>query len=217
MKKYSLIIFDLDGTLLNTKPGIFSAIRYTADKMNLPQLPESTLAKFCGPPSMVSYKKYFNLDDEMLQNCIAIHRKFQNEQGYKEAAPYKQIENLLKQLKTSGYLLAVATLKREDIAVRTLDAAGLSSYFDLIKGIDLAESKSKKDLLEEILDHLHCHPTDAVLIGDSQYDAQGAWTANIPFIAVTYGYGFKCKSDTDFYHPVYTAKDVYELCNFFTS
>ncbi len=217
MNKYRVIIFDLDGTLLDTAPGIISAVRYTADTMGLPQLPDSTLAAFCGPPSLKSYRTHYGLDEEAARACVTHHRWYQNEYGFKEAVAYIQLVDLLKHLKVTGHQLAVATLKREDIAIRTLEAAGIAHYFDAICGIDQAESKTKADIITDALTTLDRTPWDAVLIGDSEYDAQGAWSAGIPFIAVTYGYGFKTPEDTKAYHPLFTASDVQDLLTFFAA
>lgn len=215
MKKYKGIIFDLDGTLLDTSEGIYNAIRYTEKKMGFDPLPDSVLHEFVGPPSLQSYLNHFPIDQETALQAVVHHRHYQSGQGAREAKAYDGMIPLLAMLKQSGYKIGVATLKRQDITETTLEAAEIIDYFDSIHGIDAAESLTKADIIRLVLRDFSLSPERAVMIGDSCYDAEGAAAVGMDFIAVDYGFGFKNIDEIKACHPVYTAFFVDDLIAFF--
>lgn len=215
MKNYDVVLFDLDGTLLDTAPGIINAVRCALDKMDLPELPPATLRKFCGPPALSSYMEHCRVDEATARQCVTWMRDYQTRKALYEAAPYAGIPELLAQLKEAGYQLAVTTLKREDVAVKTLEAAGILQYFDTVAGVDMDESLTKADIIREALGRLSLTPADAVLIGDSIFDAQGAWSTAVTFIAVTYGYGFDSPETAAACSPMAAAESVGALAPLF--
>lgn len=215
MKKYKGIIFDLDGTLLDTSEGIYNAIRYTESEMGFEPLDDSVLHEFVGPPSLDSYLNHFPIDRETALKAVAHHRHYQSGKGVTEARLYNGMQDLIAMLKETGHKLGVATLKRQDITEATLKAAAIDTYFDSIRGIDFQESLGKADLIRLVLDDFGLEPEACVMIGDSPYDAVGARDAGVPFIAAEYGFGFKNVQEINTYHPIYTAFFVDDLISFF--
>ena len=142
MKHYKTVLFDLDGTLLDTSEGILGAVKYAQQQMNLPSLPDSRLREFIGPPPVESYKRIFGVDEAIAQQAAFFHRKYGSEHGLFEAQHYPGISELLQNLKNSGRFLGVATLKREDTAQKILAHFNLKQYFDVIAGIDTKEQLS---------------------------------------------------------------------------
>ncbi|RAQ30484.1 phosphoglycolate phosphatase [Hydrogeniiclostridium mannosilyticum] len=195
MKHYKTVLFDLDGTLLDTSKGILGAVKYAQQQMNLPSLPDSRLREFIGPPPVESYKRIFGVDEAIAQQAAFFHRKYGSERGLFEAQHYPGISELLQNLKNSGRFLGVATLKREDTAQKILAHFNLKQYFDVIAGIDTKEQLSKSDIIQAALKEMGQTNASAVLIGDSQYDAEGAEKAGVSFIGVTYGFGFSDAKD----------------------
>ena len=118
-------------------------------------------------------------------------------------------------LKESGHKLGVATLKRQDITEATLEAANMLDCFDSVRGIDMAESLTKSDIINLVLEDLSVKPKNAVLIGDSAYDAIGAGQSRVDFIGVEYGFGFKNAREIEDYRPVFIAHFVDDLIQFF--
>ena len=195
MKHYKTVLFDLDGTLLDTSKGILGAVKYAQQQMNLPSLTDSRLREFIGPPPVESYKRIFGVDEAIAQQAAFFHRKYGSEHGLFEAQHYPGISELLQNLKNSGRFLGVATLKREDTAQKILAHFNLKQYFDVIAGIDTKEQLSKSDIIQAALKEMGQTNASAVLIGDSQYDAEGAEKAGVSFIGVTYGFGFSDAKD----------------------
>ena len=118
--KYELIIFDLDGTMLDTSPGIFNSVRYAEKKMGFKPIDENQLASFVGPPPKEMYMKTYNVDEETAMQAAKYHREYGREKAVFEASVYNGIPELLNSLKKSGVKLAVATLKSQTIAEKIL-------------------------------------------------------------------------------------------------
>ena len=195
MYKYDLVIFDLDGTLADTSPGILNSIRYVQAKMGLPEITLAAMYSHVGPPMEESYHRNFALEGEALARAVALHKEYAMRQGYREICLYPGIVQTLQKLRACGLKTAVATLKAQSTAEKIFREYGLFGLFDFIAGTDSAAPKSKAQLISDCLAALHCEKERAVLVGDSAYDAVGAREAGVPFIAVTYGFGFKCADD----------------------
>lgn len=215
MKNYKAIIFDLDGTLLDTSEGIYNAVRHTEKAMGLTPVANERLSEYVGPPTLHSYKKHYTLDETAAQQAVIHHRKYQGERGVYEAVPYDGILALLSMLRESGHFLGVATLKRQDITESTLAAADMLERFDAVHGIDMAETLTKSDIINLVLKDLGLNASDAVMIGDSPYDALGAKESGVDFIGVAYGFGFKSTLEIGPYHPIFIANFVDDLIEYF--
>lgn len=191
MSNYKLVIFDLDGTIADTSPGIFNSIRYAQRMMNLPHLSEVQMRSHVGPPIEESYNRNFGLTGEKLSKAIEYHKEYAVKQGYKELLVYDGIVPLLTTLKKAGIMTAVATLKAHSTAVKIFENLNISDRFNVIIGADPDNPKSKSQMIDHCMNTLVISKSETVLIGDSKYDAIGAEKSGIDFIAVTYGFGFK--------------------------
>lgn len=216
MSKYELIIFDLDGTLADTSPGILNSIRYAQKMMELPEITPEQMYSHIGPPMEESYHRNFGLTGEKLKQAVSYHKEYAIKQGYKEIELYKDIPELLNELKKNGYKTAVATLKAHATAVKIFESLDLTDRFDAIKGVDINDPLTKAQLLESCLVMTDTPREKALLVGDSTYDAIGAQEAGIDFLGVTYGFGFHEKKDVDKYNNIgacNTVKSILELIN----
>ena len=211
MKKYDLVIFDLDGTLADTSPGILNSIRYVQQKMGLPEITIEQMYSHVGPPMEESYRRNFGLEGEELRRAVELHKEYAVKQGYREIEVYPGVPQLLERLHLKGVKTAVATLKAQTTAEKIFAAFGMSTAFDMVLGTDAAAPKTKAQLLEECLDRLQCAKECAVLVGDSKYDAEGALQVGIDFIAVAYGFGFKSKADAAEYFPAAVCRTIGEI------
>jgi len=210
--KYEAIIFDLDGTLLNTSLGIFNSVRYAEMKMGFAPILEEQLHLFVGPPPAEMYQKLYGVSQSEAMDATIYHREYARERGYLETIVYEGIIELLQKLKYNGILLGIATLKSHDITIKLLDHFKLSSFFDAIVGVDAGETLTKADTIKIAL--TKCGISDvkqSVLIGDSKYDAIGASEVGCDFIGVTYGFGFTSFSEINEFNNVGHADKVYEL------
>ena len=188
MAKYETIIFDLDGTLLDTSPGIFNSVRFAEQQLGFPPIPDEKLRAFVGPPPKQMYQKVYGVDEETATKATAFHRQYSREKAIYEATIYPGMKETLTALKNQGYKLAVATLKGQKIAEKVLQIHGIADYFDSIVGMDEAESFTKCKTIQVAM--AQTNTTGRVLmVGDSEYDYIGACEANVDFVGAVYGFG----------------------------
>lgn len=189
MKQY--ILFDLDGTLTESAPGIINSLKYALECLGVQDYDRAILDKFIGPPLAVSFEKFFGFKGEKCNNAIKIYREYFSEKGLFENAVYSGVEDMLDTLKSASLKLAVATSKPEVYARRILDKFGLSGYFDAICGIPLDnEHMTKAQVIARAINELGAADKQAALmVGDRDYDVAGAHQNGIECLGITYGYG----------------------------
>lgn len=152
--KYKLILFDLDGTLLDTSPGIFNSVRFALKESGLPQLPDNQLSDFVGPPPKQMYMKKFGLDDKAAFEVAKKHREYGRTRAIYEAKQYPDIESTIRTLKEYGCKLGVATLKSQGIAETVLKNQDLYSYMDVVVGMNDSETMTKADTIRQAMSTL---------------------------------------------------------------
>ncbi|WP_252229308.1 HAD hydrolase-like protein [Clostridium sp. ZBS15] len=209
MKKYNCVIFDLDGTLMDTSIGVLKSVKYTINKMKFEKLSEEELRLFIGPPIQNSFKDKYTLDDNKTNEAAAMFRNAYKEKFLYHAKIFSGIIELLSYLRSNNILTMVATYKREDYTLMLLEYFGLSKYFDFIKGSDMDGKLTKADIVNLCIEKSNQDKEKAVLVGDTNHDLLGAKQAGIDFIAVTYGFGFK--KGEEFEDTVYVCDSVTDL------
>lgn len=191
MKKYTNILFDLDGTLTDPKTGITKSVAYALKSFGIEVKDLNSLCKFIGPPLRISFRDYYGFNEDDCFKAIEKYREYFRETGIFENEVYPGVENLLKNLKQSGRHLFIATSKPTVFATRILEHFNLLRYFDYIAGSELDGSRDSKSevikfaLKENGLTDL----TNVVMVGDREHDVIGAIENNIDVIGVLYGYG----------------------------
>lgn len=209
---YKMVIFDLDGTLLDTSEGILSSISYTIQKAKLPDLSEKQMQQFIGPPVQDSFSKVYNINQKEANELAGIFREHYKTKDLLKAKPYNGIYDLCDYLVKEKITLAVATYKRQDYAKKILCYFGFDKYTNLLYGSDLEGKLKKQDIIETcIKGDFKLQREKIVLIGDTSYDAIGAKQAKIDFIGVTYGFGFKTEQDIDLYNNIGIADSTKDI------
>lgn len=189
MKKYEAVLFDLDGTLTRSGDGILYSVRYTFEAMNKTLPPKEELRRFIGPPLASSMHRCGFTEEETEQGIVLYKQKYA-EKGMYMNEVYDGIPQVLTCLREKGYKLSTATTKVTDFTVKILEYFSLTQSFDFIAAASADTSRrTKEKVLEYALENLGITPDKAVLIGDTLYDAQGAFLVGCDFIGVTYGYG----------------------------
>lgn len=190
---FSHILFDLDGTITDSKEGIFNSILYSLKKMGIKDHRKDEFTTFIGPPLLYTFKKRYKLSDQDAQKAVRFYREYFSEKGILENRLYDGIEDLLHSLKDADKKLYIATAKPHIFAVRILEHFKLTPYFSYILGANLDGSRSgKKELIESVLNTIKgYHGSDTVMIGDRNYDIEGARQSGIHSIGVLWGYGNK--------------------------
>lgn len=210
------IIFDVDGTMLDTSEGMISSVKYMIDKMGYEMPDEDTLESFVGPRIQDSLVSVFGLEGGELSTAARVFRDHYKAGDVLVASPYDGLEDILKKLKERGYVLTIATNKRQDFVDALMDKFDLSKYFTKVCGTDMQGRYTKTDLIGQCLDtHSEISKNQTVMIGDSAYDAIAATETGILFLGCVYGYDFKTSEDVVKYKPVAVIKDIKELLNIF--
>ena len=208
MGKKKAVIFDLDGTLLDTYPGMYLSANKALVSIGKPEADPVEFRKFIGPPLRTSFRVGCGMTDEAeIEKICPIYLKIYHDEGYKHADVYPGLVPLLESLKAKGLFLGIATMKREPNAIRLIQYQNLDVFFDGIMGSDEGYTRTKSsNILELIKKGGIDDVSDAVMIGDTEGDESAARKAGVKFIKVNYGYGFS--EETPDSHSVDELSDV---------
>ena len=191
MKKYNTILFDLDGTVLDTAPGLLKSINETIAQCGFHDISEEQKRSMIGPPIDRSLKEIYQLSAEEAAASAAVFRKAYSKKYLLDATPYPGILELMEQLHNDGWKLGVATYKRNDYAQRLMQEIGINDLCDFTLGSD-GKSQTKADIIQICLEELGCkNAEECIMVGDTIHDHVGAVNANTAFVGVTYGFGFQ--------------------------
>ena len=195
-RKYKVVIFDVDGTLLNTSEGILSSAKYAINAMQYEVPSHKVLESFIGPPIQDSFAETFGVEGELLNKMSDFFRNHYKENDLLKAIPYEGIYDVFEWLQKNNFEIAVATYRRQDYAETIINHFGFNKYTDIICGSDFEGKLRKNDIIVNSLQKAKIsNPEQAVMIGDSDNDEKGAEILGIDFIGVTYGFGFTSKND----------------------
>ena len=194
MLKY--VLFDLDGTLTESGPGIMNAAKIALNHFGIEENNVENLHKFVGPPLTESFGQRYGMNEADTQEAIAVFRKYYNVTGIYENSVFEGIQEMLQQLKSNGLLLSIASSKPRPMIDIVVDHFDIRKYFDVIVGCELDGTRSqKKEVVDEVIRLFgELSGDDAVLehsimVGDRMYDVNGARECGLECIGVTYGYG----------------------------
>lgn len=189
---YTHLLFDLDGTLIDSRRGIFNSVTYTLDKLNIPfaSRPEN-FNPFIGPPLRESFQLLFNFNAQQADEAAGIYREYYGVTGLFEYDIYQDIEIVLHELKSAGFEMCLVTSKAEFYAKQIIQESSFKDYFTTISGCELnGERSSKDELIAYTLNKLKVKSSPSVLmIGDRYHDIRGAKKAGVSSAAILYGYG----------------------------
>jgi len=198
MSKYKAVVFDVDGTLLNTREGILDAVFTTVEEFGLRRIKPEEEKFFIGPPIQKSMMSVFGLTAEEAQNFAGIFRERYSKPEYLfRAEVYDGVIELFEALKAKGIKIAIATYKREDYAIDIVSHFGLMDYADVAHGADNFNKLTKADIIKMSIEEMGLTPEECVMVGDSDNDAIGAMGIGCPFVGVTYGFGFENEADVN--------------------
>ena len=188
--KQNIILFDLDGTLTDSMEGVIRSAQYMQEKMGLRVWSFEELRFMVGPPLIESFTKEFAMPLPEAEKGIEVFRERYSTIGLFENKVFPGIVELLENLKAKGKRMAVATAKKEDLAVRILEHFDIAKYMEVIGG-DMREAgrDNKAKVIDYVLETMEATKDDVIMIGDRKFDIEGAHAIGIPCIAVEWGYG----------------------------
>jgi len=186
------ILFDLDGTLVDTAPDLMAAHNHVMKKFGYPQKSLDDIKHIAGRGAWIMMQRTFrdeikdeNLKKEMVKEFINYYAKNID----RESKPIKGVIKFLDWAKSKQILMAVCTNKQERLAVDLLKKINLSQYFEYIAGCDTFDfNKPDPRHLTNVIEIIGGDVNKSIMIGDSEVDSQSAYNAKIPFILVEEGY-----------------------------
>ncbi len=191
MERYRYIIFDMDGTLVDSARGVTTAVAHALRHLGVPEGEIRDLNRFVGLPIKDAFIEYYGFAEDKALAALSKYREKFTMDGLYDNLPFPGIRELLQKLKSAGHELLVATCKPESFARIILDRHGLLEYFVMVGGGEFSGPRQKKEaVLQYVLNKRSiADPSQAVTIGDRKYDAQAARALGTDFIGVLYGYG----------------------------
>lgn len=190
------VLFDLDGTLTDSGPGIMKGASFALSKFGIDETDTDKLRRFVGPPLKDSFHDLYGIPEEKCWEAITFYREYYTKTGIFENAVYPGIPELLKALKEAGKKVLVATSKPEPMARIVLEHFNLTTYFDLIIGATMDEKLSEKEEIIRLAlkmgkenDLVSSDLSEVIMVGDRNLDIQGAHKNGLKCIGVTFGYG----------------------------
>jgi len=188
--KYKNILFDLDGTITDSSPGIINSYLHSLDKIGLAESDIDVLRSYIGSPLRAYYTERHNLSTADSDLAVKHFREHYTETGLFENTVYPGMAEFIDRLEESGFRLYIATSKPLEFAITVLNHFNLKEYFNSIHGSDMsADNKPKDKLIADALLMNGLCKNESIMIGDRYHDINGAKLNGIDSIAVTYGYG----------------------------
>lgn len=191
MKHYDVVLFDLDGTIIDSGKGVLNAVKYALRHYRDPIPEMEELRKFMGPPLKESFMEVCGYDEKKAVEAIGVYREYYREIGIHENEVYEGMAELIADLKADGRCVIVATSKPEEFAKLILGELGIAKHFTYIAGADMAETRAEKEQVLEyalkengIVDH-----SQVVMVGDRKFDINGAHAFGLDSVGVLFGYG----------------------------
>ena len=190
---FDCLLFDLDGTVMDSSPGIFASVRYALAKYGM-TADEKVLQTFVGPPLDDSFMREFGFSKEKADEAVRFYREYYPVKGIFTQTVYPGVPEALTCLREAGRKVYLATSKPEPFAERILEHFDLRGLFDGVYGASFDDSRASKDAVLRYAVESRPEGERAVregrvlMIGDRKYDAEGAKVFGIPCLGVSYGY-----------------------------
>lgn len=191
MGKIKAVLFDLDGTLIDSSEGITKSAQYALKRFGIEVEELDSLKFFIGPPLVYTFTRHYKFSMEQAKEAVASYRERYNVIGIFECSLYPHVRECIEELKRRGYRIGMASSKPEAACKRILEHFKLLDLFDEVVGATPDGSiDTKEEVLRELLRRWEDVSADELcLIGDTMFDVAGAQQVGIACVAVSFGFG----------------------------
>lgn len=187
---YQYVFLDLDGTLTDSKEGIFNCVKYALEKMERPVPPEETLLKFIGPPLHDSYMRYCGFSEKEAHQGVSLFRERYTTIGKFENAAAPGMVEVCRRLKERGYRMALSSSKPEAMCEAICEKFGFAPFLETITGSPPdGNDWEKADVIRETMRRLGLTEADRgviLMVGDRKFDVLGAKECGIHCVGVEF-------------------------------
>ena len=215
MRRYDYVIFDFDGTVIDTGEGILKSLQFAFLDQGRAAPDLSDLKKFIGPPIHYSFTHFYGVSEAQVGDYIKSYRSRYREKGVFEAELYDGMVETIEALRARGVKTGIASSKPEKLIYDVMAHFHLTDLFDAVVGTQFDDSNhaGKADLVRESMRKLGAADKSRVLmVGDRYFDIDGAAGAGVDSCGVLFGYG--SKEEFEAHHATYiieSAKELLEL------
>jgi len=191
MANVTLIIFDLDGTLVDTGEDLAAALNFAVTPLDITPLSVAETISLVGEGLSRLIEKILKPHGLMEHHAQAMKNFLDYYSAHltDRSRPYPGVPDALESLGKAGVVMAVLSNKREDLSRRLLEDLGMAGYFALIAGSDtVPEKKPSPEAVRFVLRTFACEPSRTLMVGDSTYDIEAARGAGVKVAAATWGF-----------------------------
>ena len=189
--RYTHVFIDMDGTLINSAPGVTKSVAYALEKCGITPPPIEELTCFIGPPLLWSFANFYGMSPEESRQATDHYRVYYSDSGIYDCLVYDGIEALLKELKKMGIVCVLATSKPHEYANAILKQKGLDPYFDFVSGPEMDGTRDEKsEVIAYAMEQLGLtDPSRILMVGDRDHDTKGAAIHGIDSVGALWGFG----------------------------
>lgn len=187
----SILLLDIDGTLLDSFPGIRAGFLHALDEVEVEYPDETFMNRLAGPPMEHSLAA-LGLDAPTVRRAFDAYMAYTSDGGWAQAEAFPGMSEFLVEARSAGYYLATASSKGEGFARKILTRTGMIEHLDFLGAAqEYGERRTKDKVIAHVLDSvgLRGREHEALMIGDRSYDIQGAAQFGIDAVATEWGYG----------------------------
>lgn len=193
MAGYTTVLWDLDGTILDSAPGVYESFRLTFELLGLPQIADQQLKAFLGPPLTETFGKTLGFDSRLTQRCLDVYREIYLGGEALNAALFPGVLEVIGASKAAGITNSLATSKGISGVELAGEQFGFLGLFDFLGAADARVNRhTKSEVLTYALEGLAEQGADlssVILVGDRIHDIEGAREHGIEVVLVEWGYG----------------------------
>lgn len=187
---YPIVLFDVDGTLLDTREAMAAAYRHAVQALGLQEENYKIIYEYVGISTSSIFTVRHGLSGQEFDRARSLYYAHFFDEGMQQVKLYDGMLPLLDDLKAAGRTIAVATARSGEQVEQMLAQVGLDNYFDLVGSTPSGHAQGDKDWqLRSCMDALGAEPGQCVMVGDRKFDINGATKVGMDSIAVTFGFG----------------------------
>ncbi len=182
-----LVIFDFDGTLADSMPGIVRTARHVMHSHGWTDEALGDMRRIVGPPFPDAFRLVYGVSQEEAESITEDYRAIYKNLGRDGWPLFDGMEELLRDLRAAGRLLGTASSKRDFLLERGLKTNEVYDLFDFPAAKRTDGGETKAQIINRVLDLAGLTPADAVMVGDRRFDCEAATEAGIPCVGTLYG------------------------------
>lgn len=192
MPRFDYIIFDFDGTIADTRRGVFDSISYALTSYGYEVPDEAVLNSFLGPPLYESFQKTLSCNDEMAKKLTEKYRELYTDNAMFRLQLFDGVEEMLKILKENNVRMAIASSKPENFFSKLLEHLSITQYFDVVCGAKMGDiHNTKQQIIARAMNALSAERDKTLMVGDRLFDIEGAKENKIKSAGVVFGFDYR--------------------------